>query len=214
LISLEDLRPERRPGEPTARELFAIMRRLADGEPYAEVMAGFSDFDYTRPDLGRRRRRRIPESEPHRWTSTEQLLREHATDPEMVNRVRERLVAAGQRYMEAHGYTSTEIAWSMNNPDDPMGLYVVRLEVYMEPRHDGEWDSIRAAIEEDEADRAEAVAGKTAVNDRLDALHRAAAAWSSSALRDTARSAERAATGFSAMGEALRKVDLRPSDRA
>jgi hypothetical protein len=47
----------------------------------------------------------------------------------------------------------------------------------MVPRHDGEWDAIRAAIAEDEADRAEATAGKTAVNDRLDALCAAAALW-------------------------------------
>jgi hypothetical protein len=137
---------------------------------------GFSDYDYGRPGSPRRRPRSL-RPEPHRWTSTEQLLREHATDPEMVNRVRERLVAAGQRYMDTHGYTSSEIAWSMNHPDDPTGLYVVRLEVYMLPRTDGEWPAIRQAIEEDEADRAEALAGKTAVEDRLDALKAAADLW-------------------------------------
>jgi hypothetical protein len=141
-------------------------------------VGGFTDYDYGPPGSARRRPRSLrAEPELHRWTSTEQLLREHAADPDMVNRVRERLVAAGQRYMDAHGYTSTEIAWSMNHPDDPSGLYVVRLEVMMVPRHDGEWDAIRAAIAEDEADRAEATAGKTAVNDRLDALCAAAALW-------------------------------------
>ena len=146
-------------------------------------MTGFTDYDYGPPWSPRRRPRPL-RPEPHRWTSTEQLLREHAADPDMVNRVRERLVAAGQRYMDTHGYTSTEIAWSMNHPDDPSWLYVVRLEVMMEPRHDGEWDAIRQALAEDEIDRAEAAAGKTAVDDRLDALAFAAAAWSARTPRE------------------------------
>jgi hypothetical protein len=176
LISIDDLRPERRPGEPTARELFAILRRIRDGEPYDDLVAGFTDWDYSRPGSPRRRPRSL-RPEPHRWTSTEQLLREYAHDPEMVDRARTNLVEAAQRYMDAHGYTSSEIAWSMNHPDNPTGLYVVRLEVSMLPRTDGEWPAIRQAIEEDEADRAEATAGKTAVNDRLDALSAAADIW-------------------------------------
>jgi len=209
LISLEDLRPERRPVEPTARELFAAMRRLADGEPYAEVMAGFSDYDYG-PMGSPRRRPRSLRPEPHRWVGVEQLLRDHAHEPAMVDGARARLVATAQRYMDANGYTSESISWEMSLPDDPHGLYLVRLEVAMAPRHDGEWDSIRQAIEEDEADRAEATAGRTAVNDRLDALAHAAAAWSNPSLRESFQSVGKAAMGFS---EALKRTSVHPPDR-
>jgi hypothetical protein len=209
LISLEDLRPDRRPGEPTARELFAIMRRIRDGEPYDDLVAGFSDYDYGPTGSARRPPRRLT-PEPHRWVGTEQLLREHAHEPAMVDGARAKLVATAQRYMDTNGYASTSISWEMLLPDDPHGLYLVRLEVDMAPRHDGEWDAIRAAIEEDEADRAEAAAGRTAVNDRLDALATAAAVWSNPSLRESFQAVGKAATGLS---EALRRTSVRPIDR-
>jgi hypothetical protein len=198
LIPLDALREDRRPGEPTAREVFGMLRRLRDGEPYDEVMAGFTDYDWGSPGSPRRRPRSLSaEPEPRRWVGTEQLERHFAHDPEMVNRVRARLVAEGQRYMDTHGYTSAGISWEMTQPSDPMGIYLMRLEVELYPRTDGEWPAIRAAIAEDEADRAEAARDATAVNDRLDALKAAADLWRSPSLTDACRSAGVAVGGFS-----------------
>ncbi len=173
-------------------------------------MAGFTDHDYTYPDV-RRRRRRItptPDLTPTTFTAMRQLERHFAHDPAMVDRVRADLVAEAQRHMDTHGLTSSEISWEMSQPSDPLGIYVMRLDMAMVPRTDGEWPAIRAAIAEDEADRAEAAKGATAVNDRLDALQRAAAAWSDRSLRDTARAAGKASAGFSAMSEALGRMPV------
>jgi hypothetical protein len=219
LISLEELREPRRDRdgrrEPTAREVFGMLRRIRDGEPYDEVVGGFSsDFDWGSSVTGRRRRSPYrAEAEPVMFTAVRQLERHLAHDPEIVDRARADLVAEAQKHMDTYGYTSANISWEMSQPSDPLGIYLMRLDMQMMPRTDGEWPAIRQALAEDEADRAEAAAGRTVVNDRLDALRAAAAAWSSSSLRDTGRAAGKASAGFSAMGEALRKTDLRPSDR-
>jgi hypothetical protein len=136
------------------------------------------------------------------FTAVRQLERHFANDPVMVDRARVDLVTEAQRHMDTYGYVSESVSWEMNQPSDPLGVYVMRLEMRMLPRTDGEWPAIRAAIEEDEADRAEAAAGKTAVDDRLDALQRAAAAWASPALRDTARAAGKASAAF---GEVMKR---------
>jgi hypothetical protein len=180
-------------------------------------MAGFSDYDWGYHGTTHRRGRRItptPDLTPTTFTAIRQLERHFATDPAMVDRVRADLVAEAQRHMDTHGYTSSEISWEMNQPSDPMGVYVMRLDMSMVPRTDGEWPAIRAAIAEDEADRAEAARGAKVVNDRLDALAMAAAAWSNPSLRESFQAVGKAATGLS---EALKRSSAqsfgRPSDR-
>jgi hypothetical protein len=144
-------------------------------------MGGFTDFDWSYSGPARRSSRRSPyraQPEPIRWVGTEQLSRECATDHVLVDRVRVKLVDRAQRYMDKYGYTGVNIRWELSPPIDPTGLYLLRLEAEMFPRTDGEWPSIRQAIAEDEADRAELADAKSVVGDRLDALATAAAAWS------------------------------------
>jgi len=220
VIPLDALRDDRRDRdgrrEPTAREVFEIVRRYHAGEPYDDLMGGFTDWDYGRPDLGRRRPRRLtpPRFDPVVFTTTEQLEPQHAHDPEMVDRVRDRLVETARRHMDTHGYDSTDINWAMTQPSDPADVYVMRLTVAMVPRTDGQWPAIHAAIAEDEADRAEARAearsSKATVERRLDALRASADVWRSTALRDASQAAGEAFTAFS---EAIKRTPPRSFDR-
>jgi len=179
-------------------------------------MGGFTDWDYGRPDLGGPHRRppyrAVPE--PHVWVGTEQLERHFAHDSEMVDRVRVRLIETAQRYMDTHGYTNVGISWEMTQPNDPTGVYLMRLEVEILPRTDGQWPAIHAAIAEDEADRAEARAearaSKATVERRLDALRASADVWRSTALRDASQTAGEAFTAFS---EAIKRTPPRSFDR-
>ena len=142
-------------------------------------MTGFGDWDYGRPGSPRRRPRSLRPDPPPTVTVTfhHVLTREFAREVEYVDRARRSLSDSAEHYAETHGMTVVTGHWSTDPPNDAMRTVTIRLEAEMLLRTDGEWAAIHQAIAEDAADRAEAAAGKTAVDDRLDALASAAAVW-------------------------------------
>jgi hypothetical protein len=143
-----------------------------------------------------RRHTRAPEA-IRRYTVKHRLTRTEAERPEIVDRVRDKLVDEVYRWCNGNGYSPNEASWE-STMDGAFDTVTLLLTVKLTPRTDGEWPAIRAAIAEDEADRKTAAAIQTSVDDRLDALGASAAVW--------------AATTPSEVREALRKP-LKRSDR-
>jgi len=180
-------------------------------------MTGFGgDWAYGAYDRGGRRRRRHvvpPRVEPKIFTACTTMSRASSTDPATVELAKERLFAQATQYLDTYGYVGTQVRYITDPPMDVTAEVTMRLEVEMLPRDDGEWASVHAAIAEDEADRAEAQADKTAVNDRLDALASSAAVWGSRSLTDACKAVESATErlggAFTALGKtAARGVTL------
>jgi len=180
-------------------------------------MGGFSgDWAYGAYDRGaRRRRRRVtpPRVEPKIFTATAVIPHASSTDGEAVGLIQERLHAQAVQHLDTYGYVGTQLRFTADPPMDPTAPVTLRLEVEMLPREDGEWPAIHQAIAEDEADRAEALADKTTVEERLDALKASSGVWRASTFAEVSKAANEAAEtlrrGFARVGAAARlPVDL------
>lgn len=88
------------------------------------------------------------------WTGTIALTAAQMFEPTAVDRARETLVRQLDRHCEERGLLTVEVHWSARTetaaPGDPQQ---VLLEADLRPRRDGIWGSIRAAMDEDAADR-------------------------------------------------------------
>jgi hypothetical protein len=172
--------------EPTARELFAFKRHYdregmcgTDHEPYAECMAWdrWGGTDWSSGGVTGRPVRRRPPTMYERVVFQHAVTRAETVYPEIVDRVREKLSGQATVWCDGHGYLPGDASWE-TIPQEKFETVTFRLTVEVTPRTDGEWAAIRQAIAEDEADRKEATAAKTSVDDRLDALAASVAVWS------------------------------------
>jgi len=150
-------------------------------------VGGFTGWDWSSAAAAPRRRRSDPIEQ---YVTRFSLSMREAQNPEIVDRTRATMVANAEHWTRRHGYQIRQVQWATDNEIDP-ALVTLTLVSEVTPRTDGEWPSIRAAIEQDEADRAAArsPAGRTAaamestgdaartVSDRLEALRRSAAVW-------------------------------------
>jgi hypothetical protein len=191
--------------EPTAREVFAFKRHYdregmcgVDHEPYAECMAWDRWSSPYGGEIARPPRRpRKPPAPFQRVVFQHAVTRAETTYPEIIDRVREKLSGQATVWCDGHGYLPGDCTWE-TVPNDKFETVTFRLTVEVTPRTDGEWPAIRQALAEDEADRKEATAAKTSVDDRLDALAASVAVWSARTPTD--------------VREALREP-LKPADR-
>lgn len=137
---------------------------------------GFSDRDYS--DTRRpRRHRSFGEPVPvYRWVQRARLSEATSRHPELVDNARSHLSELLDRHAEECGLTVLEVNWASFDYNDPH-IVEIELSAKLAPRTDGEWASIRAAIEEDQADRDEALHAERRVSDRLDALRESVGVW-------------------------------------
>jgi len=141
---------------------------------------------------------------------TEVLSRASARNPAVVTVAKEKLAIAADKHLATYGYRGIGAAWTTEPPDDATGNVVLRLEVEMVERDDGEWPALHQAMREDEDDRRAASEGLATVNDRLDALKAAAALWRSPGLTEACQGAGAAMSGLSgALQEVGRAVSTR-----
>jgi len=136
----------------------------------------FDDWSWGGATGGRspRHHPRLPKYE--RFTVQHRITRADAEHPEIVDRVRDKLVDQVQRWCDANGYHPGGGDWE-SSMDGAFDTVIIRLTTAITPRMDGEWPAIRQAIAEDEADRKAAADSKTTVGDRLDALAESVAVW-------------------------------------
>lgn len=139
---------------------------------------GFDARDWS--DTRRPRRHRSFSDPPvpvYRWvqrTRLDPVL--VARDPEIISHAHTVLAEQLDRHAKDHGLEVLEVNWASFDHSDP---HVVELELtaQLRPRLDGEWASIRAAIEEDQADREAAANTADGISDRLDALRESVGVW-------------------------------------
>jgi hypothetical protein len=122
------------------------------------------------------RRPRKPPQPFERVVFQHAVTRAETVYPEIIDRVREKLSHQATVWCAGHGYHPGDASWE-TIPQEKFETVVFRLTVEVTPRTDGEWPAIRAAIAEDEADRAAASTAKTSMDDRLDALAASVAIW-------------------------------------
>lgn len=147
---------------------------------------GFDARDWS--DTRRPRRHRSFSDPPvpvYRWVNRVRLDPVMmAREPEMVDLARDELVLRLDRHAKDHGLEVLEVNWSTAELADPHQVEM-ELVAQLKPRLDGEWASIRRAIEEDQADRDEAIAEYRSggvvpaaeIPDRLDALRESVGIW-------------------------------------
>jgi len=113
------------------------------------------------------------------------LDRKAALDPATVRAAQDRLRKRLDRHVRTCGYRIMSSTINAQPPAGPSDPVILRLTAQLDPRMDGEWPAIRAALEEDEADRVAAKAARAAdpVHGRLDALRAAVAYWGDRELR-------------------------------
>jgi len=151
--------------------------------------------------------------EPKIFTAIATLPRASSSDRESVELAQERLFAQATKHLDDCGYVGAHVHFTTDPPNDATSSVIVRLEVEMLPRDDGEWAAVHQAIAEDEADRAEAKLAKTAVEKRLDALAASSEVWGAHTFAEVSKAAEGAAQalreGFAKMRTPVRlPVDL------
>jgi hypothetical protein len=149
---------------------------------------GFTDRDFS--DTRRPRRHRSFSDPPvpvYRWVNRVRLDPVFAADPDRVDSARGKLAHQLDRHAQDHGLEVLEVNWSTAELADPHQIEF-ELAAQLKPRLDGEWASIRAAIEEDQADREEArladggVVRADEIEDRLDALRESVGVWTAKSL--------------------------------
>jgi hypothetical protein len=147
------------------------------------VTVGFDARDWS--DTRRPRRHRSFSDPPvpvYRWVNRVRLDPVFAADPDRVDSARGKLAHQLDRHAQDHGLEVLEVNWSTAELADPHQIEL-ELSAQLRPRLDGEWASIRAAIEEDQADREEArladggVVRADEIEDRLDALRETVGVW-------------------------------------
>jgi len=113
------------------------------------------------------------------------LDRVAARDPATLRAAKEKLRVELDLFVNRHGYDVISAREGADPPAGPGDPLTLRIEAVLDPRTDGEWPAIRAALEEDEADRVAARAARAAspVHGRLDALRDAADYWGDRGLR-------------------------------